>query len=162
MKTRLFAPPLAILAVLALQSCIEDPPPGDAIWRRPPRYGHGGTESPRGSSTTSTTQRESRFGYSGSSTDSPKPADKPKEEPKPDPKPGNTASSGGGGEMPFAKGVPGKPLMVRIPGRDDLPEISIEQYDNSGNPTGKPLPPGTPVEINDPNNPGKTVQFKVP
>ena len=32
----------------------------------------------------------------------------------------------------------------------------------TGKATGKPLPPGTPVEIPDPGNPGKKIYFKVP
>lgn len=64
--------------------------------------------------------------------------------------------------MPFAKGVPGKPLSVTLPApHAGLGEISIEQYEG-GRPTGKPLPPGTPVEIPDPTSPGKKIYFKVP
>ncbi|MCB1232491.1 MAG: hypothetical protein KDN19_19745 [Verrucomicrobiae bacterium] len=89
-----------------------------------------------------------------------KPDDKPAaEKPKDEPKKSGPPSVA---EMPFAKGVPGKPLSVTLPSPNShLGEISIEQYEG-GKPTGRPLPPGTPVEIPDPGNPGKKIYFKVP
>ena len=116
-----------------------------------------------------------RFGYTGEvdgggSTESQDPlspldpgedsvaADRPAGDPPPKKAGGPPSVS----EMPFAKGVPGKPLEVTLPTPyDKLGPVSIEQYEG-GKPTGKPLPPGTPVEIPDPGNPGKKIYFKVP
>ncbi len=54
--------------------------------------------------------------------------------------------------LPYAKPVPGRKGFVTLGGANsNLPEIDV---------TG--IPPGTPVEIPDPNNPGKTIQFRVP
>jgi hypothetical protein len=47
--------------------------------------------------------------------------------------------------------VPGKSGYVSLPGRNDLPEIDV-----------RGIPPGTPVEIQDPERTGETIQFKVP
>ena len=188
---------MAFVATL-LTSCV-DPPPGSEsdIWQRPPRYGHGGTESPKPSANDSRNSNSSRsngnssgnrnsssrFGYSGgdsgdTAAETPpvitdeaprdrdrdavaeaKPEEKPAEKPKEEPKKSGPPSVA---EMPFAKGVPGKPLSVTLPAPNaGLGEISIEQYEG-GKATGKPLPPGTPVEIPDPGNPGKKIYFKVP
>lgn len=194
--SRLISSSLATAIVLVLLSSCVEPPPGSEsqIWQRPPRYGHGGTESspslpgqrgknspkPKGNNPDGSTTG-GRFGFNGDNANSPanqpenlpdtpaqnrdrdttaaanpdKPADPPKEEKKP----GGAPSVS---QMPFAKGVPGKPLSVTLPGANSsLGEISIEQYEG-GKPSGKPLPPGTPVEIPDPNNPGKKIYFRVP
>lgn len=205
MNTRLFTLFVAAIVLTILPSCVE-PPPGSesSIWQRPPRYGHGGTDSPRPSSRNNDSDRSnssrdrdrpreedrgsgSRFGYSGGDDDAPdnsrssdddadampseasdddKPEEKPEEKMAEEkPKEEKKSSSGGApavADMPFAKGVPGKPLSVTLPPpHSSLGEISIEQYEG-GKPTGKPLPPGTPVEIPDPGNPGKKIYFKVP
>ena len=63
----------------------------------------------------------------------------------------------------FANPVPGNPLAVTLPGgNSSLGQISVEKYDSAGNPTGEALKRGTPVQIPDPNNPGKKIYFKVP
>ena len=49
---------------------------------------------------------------------------------------------------PYASLVPGKKGVVTLPGID---EINVEG-----------IKPGTPVEIDDPNNPGKKIYFRVP
>ncbi|MBL9150916.1 MAG: hypothetical protein JNK37_00440 [Verrucomicrobiales bacterium] len=125
----------------------------------------------------------SRFGYSGdeagapgSNANNPAPTDTPAERPrdgqttaaadKPAAEPPKEEKKPSGppsvSQMPFAKGVPGKPLSVTLPSPNDkLGEISIEQFEG-GKPSGKPLPPGTPVEIPDPGNPGKKIYFRVP
>ncbi len=65
--------------------------------------------------------------------------------------------------MTIANKVPGDPLSVTLPGKHaSLGQISVERYDSSGQPTGQPLPSGTPVEIPDPNSPGQKIFFKVP
>lgn len=175
MNMRLIALVFAFPALLGLQSCIEEPPGGD--WQKPPRYGHGGTESKK-KPPTPPKKKENRFGYSGDDA-GPPPSNggnsNSTTDRERDIKPIDTAENGGTAKeatekkddtpsgkpdpskMPFAQGVPGDPLQVRIPGRDDLPTISIEQGTS-----GKPLPPGTPVSIPDPNNPGKEIYFKVP
>ncbi len=53
--------------------------------------------------------------------------------------------------LPFAIPVPGKSGYVSLPNRSDLPEIDV-----------RGIAPGTPVEIQDPNRSGDTIQFKVP
>ncbi len=63
-------------------------------------------------------------------------------------------------EYKSANKVSGDPLAVTLPGVST--QISIEKLDSSGQPTGQPLPKGTPVAIPDPNNPGKKIYFKVP
>ncbi|MEM7013263.1 MAG: hypothetical protein AAF585_17465 [Verrucomicrobiota bacterium] len=50
--------------------------------------------------------------------------------------------------LPFATPVPGKAGYVTMP---NTPEIDV-----------RGIAPGTPVEIPDPRNPGKTIQFRVP
>ena len=186
MNLRFFSLLLAAMALTLLPSCM-DPPPGSesSIWQRPPRYGAGGTDSPRPGNNNPSTQQApqppeegsggGRFGYSGDAEEGPEvtggedplapgddqedpvAADRPAEDP-PEKKGGPPSVS----EMPFAKGVPGKPLEVTLPAPyDKLGAVSIEQYEG-GKPTGKPLPPGTPVEIPDPGNPGKKIYFKVP
>ena len=164
-----------------------DPPAGSesSIWQRPPRYGAGGTDSPRpGSPSNSSTETPAppsegsgggRFGYTGDEepgtgpeegTDLLPPGEGEGEPIASDRPPENPVEKKGGppsvSEMPFAKGVPGKPLEVTLPAPyEKLGSVSIEQYEG-GKPTGKPLPPGTPVEIPDPGNPGKKIYFKVP
>ena len=185
---------VAAIVLVLLPSCVEPPPGSESqIWQRPPRYGHGGTESSpslpgqkgksnpktKGTKPADSSPTGGRFGFNGDNANAPdnqpenepaattrdrestaatnpeKPADPPKEEKKP----GGAPSVS---QMPFAKGVPGKPLSVTLPGSNgSLGEISIEQYEG-GKPSGKPLPPGTPVEIPDPNNPGKKIYFRVP
>jgi len=175
MNMRLIALLFALPALLGLQSCLEEPPGSE--WQKPPRYGHGGTES-RKKKPTPPPKKENRFGYSGDDAGAPPPTaggSGPTTDRERDIEPIDTAGTGetekeatekkeggtGGkpdpSNMPFAQGVPGDPLQVRIPGRDDLPAISIEQGTS-----GKPLPPGTPVSIPDPSNPGKEIYFKVP
>ncbi len=199
MNTRLFTLFVAAIVLTILPSCVE-PPPGSesSIWQNPPRYGHGGTDSPKPPSNRNSrdnnrdrdrpTERDSgsRFGYSGDDDAAPgdeviadsdaaprdgdrdSAADEKKKEEEDKPaaeKPKEEKKSSGPpsvAQMPFAKGVPGKPLSVTLPPPNShLGEISIEQYEG-GKPTGKPLPPGTPVEIPDPGNPGKKIYFKVP
>ena len=59
--------------------------------------------------------------------------------------------------------VPGDPLLVTLPApHDSLGQISIEKYDSEGQPTGRPLKSGTPVQIPDPNWSGERIYFKVP
>lgn len=186
MNTRpIFAFFVAAVALAMLASCVEPPPGSESqIWQRPPRYGHGGTDSPRpdpGKPKPSNTSPSNqggggRFGYSGDSdagpvenTPTPPPTERGRDtagadKPAADPPKETTKPSGppSVSEMPFAKGVPGKPLSVTLPApHGSLGEISIEQYEG-GKPSGKPLPPGTPVEIPDPNNPGKKIYFRVP
>ncbi len=84
------------------------------------------------------------------------PAPAPQQQTAPPPAPTSPSPS----EAPYAKPVPGKPLVVTLPGVSG--EISVEKYDSAGNPTGEPLKRGTPVQIPDPNNPGKKIYFKVP
>ena len=182
MKLRFFSLLLAAVALTLLPACM-DPPPGSesSIWQRPPRYGAGGTDSPpppqnqNPRDTTPSSDDGSgggRFGYTGDAddpgagdptspldpTEDPVASDRPAEDPPPEKTGGPPSVS----EMPFAKGVPGKPLEVTLPSPyDKLGPVSIEQYEG-GKPTGKPLPPGTPVEIPDPGNPGKKIYFKVP
>lgn len=169
---------LGLISTAFLNGCLQPPPGSESeVWRRPPRYGAGGTANRNRSSSSN----PSRYGYSGSSETPPadtggsaasrdrdsgmaagdlKKEDKPAaNKPAVDKKPSGPPAVG---EMPFAKGVPGKPLFVTIPGRSNLGEVSIEQYDANNQPTGKPLPPGTPVEIPDPGNPGKQIYFRVP
>lgn len=199
MNTRFFTLFVAAIVLTILPSCVE-PPPGSesSIWQNPPRYGHGGTDSPKPPSNRNSRDNNrdrdrdrpderdsgSRFGYSGDDDAAPNEemvadsdaaprdrdrdstAEEKKEEDKPAAeKPKEEKKSSGPptvAEMPFAKGVPGKPLSVTLPPPNShLGEISIEQYEG-GKPTGKPLPPGTPVEIPDPGNPGKKIYFKVP
>ena len=183
MKLRFFAYFFTIVAaLLALPSCETPPSSSDnSEWRRPPRYGSGGSQSDgrssssRSDSASSRNSGSSRFGYSGNERSRPETSDtsssrdrdrnedtasaeKPQKEEKKEP-----ASSDNSGNLGYAIGVPGKPLSVTLPGAaKSLGPISIEKYDASGNPTGEPLPRGTPVEIPDPNNPGKKIQFKVP
>lgn len=174
-----------ILTLLA--SCVEPPPGSESqIWQRAPRYGHGGTDPAPKPATkpkpgTQNAAGAGRFGYSGNDPAKPeeKPADatgstmptererepvatteKPVvEAPKEEKKPSGPPSVS---QMPFAKGVPGQPLSVTLPSPNDkLGPISIEQFEG-GKPSGKPLPPGTPVEIPDPGNPGKKIYFRVP
>lgn len=178
MNTRLIAIIFLASVSMSMQSCIEEPPGGD--WQRPPRYGHGGTDTKRKPPMPQQNKKKpaNRFGYSGDDPSGP-PSDPGTSDPRDrDRDPGSSSSTGtddkdkpavekpsgppSAGSMPFAKGVPGKPLSVKVPGRESLGEVSIEQYDASGAPTGKPLPPGTPVSIPDPNNPGKEIYFKVP
>jgi len=85
------------------------------------------------------------------------------ETPAPKPEPPKPSGPPKPSQMPFANKVPGDPLAVTLPGVNaSLGQISVEKYDSSGNPTGEPLPRGTPVEIPDPNNPGQKIYFKVP
>lgn len=189
MNTRIFTLFAAAILLTSLSSCVE-PPPGSesSIWQRPPRYGHGGTDSPKPkpkpSESRPSERRDSgsRFGYSGNERDRPEdvlsdadaaPRDRDRDRPAEEAtdsvsvaeeKPAEKPKSGppSVADMPFAKGVPGKPLSVTLPApHAGLGEISIEQYEG-GKATGKPLPPGTPVEIPDPGNPGKKIYFKVP
>lgn len=54
--------------------------------------------------------------------------------------------------LPLAVPVPGKSGYVSLPAPyTNSPEIDV-----------RGIPPGTPVEIPDSNNPGKTIQFRVP
>lgn len=65
--------------------------------------------------------------------------------------------------MPFAEFVKGNGLYVTLPHHPEIGEISIEQYDSEkGEPTGKPLPAGTPVSIPNPKRPGTEIYFRVP
>lgn len=52
--------------------------------------------------------------------------------------------------LPFAVAVPGRSGYVTLPNRD-LPDIDV-----------RGIPPGTPVEVQDPERTGETIQFKVP
>ncbi len=180
MKLKLIAYLLVLTGGLfALQSC-ETPPPssGNSDWRRPPRYGSGSGSGPDQNDRRS---GSNRFGYSGNSSsrsnydsgpnESSRDRDRNRdqdvvENDKPEKKEEKkeTASSpSDSGNLGYAIGVPGKPLSVTLPGAGKaLGEISIEKYDAAGNPTGEPLSRGTPVEVPDPNNPGKKIQFKVP
>lgn len=187
MNPRFFSLLMAAAILSLLPSCVE-PPPGSesSIWQRPPRYGAGGTDSPKprpnntsGGQNPVVVEDEGvgggRFGYTGddnpaeledpagprevSPLDPSNTTDSPTVEP-PAEKP--SAGPPSVSEMPFAKGVPGKPLEVTLPSPyDKLGPVSIEQFEG-GKPTGKPLPPGTPVAIPDPGNPGKKIYFKVP
>lgn len=123
-------------------------------------------------------QGENRYGYSGEETpDPPAPqrdvrdiqpsrgndadsASDPKPKPEPKPEPEKPSGQPSASEMPYGKPVPGDPLKVTVPGVGS--SISVEKIDSSGNPTGEKYPRGTPVEIPDPNNPGKKIYFKVP
>lgn len=175
---------LAGLGLLAVAGCESTPPPDPGL-QRPPRYGQGGTESPK------PPDRRSRFGYTGQEGPadrrdaSPAPGNDPQQvagnsqgtpaapaqggqssastPPAPAPKPPEKKPAPTVETMPYARGVPGNPLAVTLPSPyDKLGPISVEKYDASGNPTGKAMDPGTPVEIKDPNDPGKKIRFRVP
>jgi hypothetical protein len=75
----------------------------------------------------------------------PPPAPAPAPEKKPAP-PSDQFS-----HLPFAVPVPGKAGYVKLPGHAGLPEIDV-----------RGMAPGTPVEIPNPAQPGKTIQFRVP
>lgn len=75
----------------------------------------------------------------------PEPKPEPREE-KPASRPANDFS-----HLPFAVPVPGKAGYVTLPGHQGLPEIDV-----------RGMAPGTPVEIPNPAQPGKTIQFRVP
>ena len=90
--------------------------------------------------------------------DAPKPEDKPVDPPAPKPSGGRPAVA----DMPYARGVPGNPLAVTIPGYSYVGQVSIEKLDKSGNPAGEPQAPGTAVSIPDPKTPGKQIYFRVP
>jgi hypothetical protein len=173
MKMRLFAIVLLLSVSVTIQSCIDEPPGGE--WQKPPRYGHGGTDKAR--KLPPPKKQTNRFGYSGDDpvtpsqgTGTPGIQDRDrdqgsntalknvddKDKPAVD-KPDETPSTG---KIPFANGIPGNPLAVKVPGRNV--EISIEQEDATGNLTGRPYPPGTPMSVPDPDNPGKEIYFKVP
>lgn len=66
---------------------------------------------------------------------------------------GNSSSGGGAppsnlNDYPYANLVPGKKGAVSLPGVGEIDVTGIK--------------PGTPVEIDDPNNPGKKIYFRVP
>ena len=138
------------------------------------QYPDGEYGSERGGAVDS--QGNNRFGFAGGDNapsgerevrdmeiaDSPPPK---KEEPEKIEKPAPPKKTGppSVSEMKFANRVSGNPLAVTLSGSgSSLGEISVEKYDSSGKPTGEPLPRGTPVEIQDPNNPGQKIYFKVP
>ncbi|MEM7699388.1 MAG: hypothetical protein AAF236_13405 [Verrucomicrobiota bacterium] len=118
------------------------------------RFGYTGTEEQGG-----TPPRDVRDIEASSTTtaEDPDPTPAP---PPPKPKPSGPPPAS---EMPFAKKVPGNPLVVTLPGANaSLGPVSIERYDSSGNATGQPLARGTQVSIPDPNSPGKKIYFRVP
>ncbi|NNE92999.1 MAG: hypothetical protein HKN23_15245 [Verrucomicrobiales bacterium] len=142
---------LSASSLLFLPSCETTNSSSD--WRRPSRYGAGGPND-----------NNNRFGYTDREDSNSRDRDNSsRNEEEEKPKKENNNSSPDTNNLGFAIKVPGKPLSVTLPGAGkSLGEISIEKYDAAGNPTGEPLPPGTPVEIDDPNNPGKKIYFKVP
>ena len=58
--------------------------------------------------------------------------------------------------------VDGNPLLVTLAFYPELGQISIEQYNKEGKPTGKPLKSGTAVQIPNPNIAGEKIHFIVP
>ncbi|HRX52863.1 MAG: hypothetical protein R3F31_02320 [Verrucomicrobiales bacterium] len=185
MRTFLQTFTLAGLGLAVLPSCGPDSIEAPPAWQKPPRYGQGGTDSPK------PPDNRNRFGFTGQETP---PENKNRFGGNNPPGPGTNnnppgdapPNAGSSGQqtagntppavkppekktapavetMPYARGVPGNPLAVTLPSPyDKLGPISVEKYDASGNPTGEPMSPGTPVEIRDPNNPGKKIRFRVP
>jgi len=182
---------LMMLISIASTSCKNrnyPPPPANNPEAEAARYGEGAANSeypdgeygggPNGPA--SGDNPNNRFGFSGEDNSGPSrreiremekkeeiaeaPAPK-KEEPEKIEKPAPPKKTGppSVSEMKFANRVPGDALSVTLSGSgSSLGQISVEKYDSSGQPTGEPLPRGTPVEIPDPNNPGGKIYFKVP
>lgn len=101
-------------------------------------------------------------GNSGSVSAAPQPPEVPRSRPEGRAKTSNSkgASSKEGGEkingeydhLPFGEPVPGKTGYVRLTGKhSSLPEIDV-----------RGIASGTPVEIPDPEEPGESIQFRVP
>lgn len=65
-------------------------------------------------------------------------------------------------EMEIALPTPESELKVTLASRPEMGQISIELYTSDGKPTGKPLKPGTQIQIPDPNRPGEKIYFKAP
>ena len=173
-------------------ACESTPPQDAAIWKKPPRYGHGGTtQDGQPDPNAVDGQQKNRFGFGGD-----------------DAAAGQTAQNGEGGNR-FGAGSPNTtpPADGRLgatPGNtaaagDDKTKKGDDKMKKSGEgsksspppslksyPFGKPGPgksgfvtlpsphdglgeidvrgiaPGTPVEIPDPTKPGKKIYFRVP
>jgi hypothetical protein len=54
-------------------------------------------------------------------------------------------------EPPFASPVPGRTGFVKLPGRDDFPDVDV-----------RGIASGTAVEVPDPGKPGGSIGFRVP
>jgi len=164
-----------------MTACVTPPPEDAAIWDKPPRYGHGGTQADPNSTEG---QKKNRFGFGGQDTAAASGgnrfgagsgntgnngstnsdlgstagasgntvADKGKMDKKTGGSNSKSSPPSNLKSYPFGKPVPGKSGFVTLASpHDGLGEIDV-----------RGIAPGTPVEIPDPTKPGKKIYFRVP
>lgn len=181
------------MVAFGLGACETTPPQQDAaIWNKPPRYGHGGTQA---GERAANAEKKNRFGFGGDPAANEQNAQA-----------GNTTDPAG---SRFGAGSPNTPpadgKLGSTPGAGNVAANDAKKDekkkdagkkggDSKSNPPsklksypfGKPVPgkggfvtlpsphdglgeidvrgiaPGTPVEIPDPTKPGKKIYFRVP
>lgn len=176
--------------VFGMGACETTPPQDAAIWSKPPRYGHGGTQDNQNDQAAADGQQKNRFGFGGDDaaagqdgqTGSRFGAGSPNKTPPADGSlgatPGETAAAGGDkmdkkkGEDKSKKGGGGSksspppslksyPFGKPVPGKSGFVTLS-SPHDGLGEIDVRGIAPGTPVEIPDPTKPGKKIYFRVP
>lgn len=182
----------AAAVAFGMISCETTPEEEAAIWNKPPRYGHGGTQAEQGADTAGTQVKKNRFGFGGEDPAGGQLEGSAGNTAAADgtiPGPGNTLGATPGENTVAAnqeaagKMDPKKEDPPKTGGSDSKssPPNNLKSY-----PFGKPVPgksgfvtlpsphdglgeidvrgiaPGTPVEIPDPGKPGKKIYFRVP
>ncbi len=183
---------VTVIAALGMGACETTPPQQDAaIWNKPPRYGHGGTQDPnKDPNAVDGQEKKPRFGFGGDDASTAQAGGTAGNSNTAGTPPANNTSTGNLGSTPGAnnttadgKTADKKGNMAKTDGEGSKssPPSNIKSY-----PFGKPVPgkggfvtlpsphdglgevdvrgiaPGTAVEIPDPTKPGKKIYFRVP
>jgi len=174
---------VTVIAALGLGACESTPTQDAAIWNKPPRYGHGGTQDekpPR--EVLEADEKKNRFGFGGEDgagatagnmeanangnlgatpgTNN-APPDTAAAGKKDDKKSDNAKTGDGGSKSNPPSNLKSYPFGKPVPGKGGFVTLP-SPHDGLGEIDVRGIAPGTPVEIPDPTKPGKKIYFRVP
>ncbi len=175
------------VVTLGMGACESTPPQDAAIWNKPPRYGHGGTQDAKPDPAATDDQQKNRFGFAGEDPATGQPgqtgnrfgAGAPKTPPangnlgstpgqtaaagdeKMAKNDGGTSKTGGGSKSSPPPSLKSYPFGKPVPGKSGFVTLP-SPHDGLGEIDVRGIAPGTPVEIPDPTKPGKKIYFRVP
>jgi len=163
-----------------MSSCVTPPSEDAAIWNKPPRYGHGGTQGSQDGANDG--QKKNRFGFGGQGNTTAQSGNRfGAGAPTNDGNLGTTAGTNSGNANSGTAKTDNKTKTTKMGGSKSVPPRDLKSY-----PFGNPVPgksgfvtlpsphdglgeidvlgiaPGTKVEIDDPTKPGKKIYFRVP
>ena len=180
-----------MVTALGMMACETTPTQDAAIWNKPPRYGHGGTQQRQGdTAVVEAEKKKNRFGFggndaaggqAGTAASNPtangnmaaggnlgstagatnKPPVTDTKTTEKDKKKKSTTTGSGGSKASPPSNLKSYPFGKPVPGKGGFVTLP-SPHDGLGEIDVRGIAPGTPVEIPDPTKPGKKIYFRVP